>query len=37
MIDKYITIGELNSFIKTMFDENTFLSKVYLKGAISNF
>ena len=37
MIDKYITIGELNSFIKTMFDENTFLRKVYLKGEISNF
>ena len=37
MIDKYITIGELNSFIKIMFDENTFLRKVYLKGEISNF
>ena len=37
MEDKYISIGELNSFIKSMFDENVFLRKVYLKGEISNF
>ena len=37
MDNKYISIGELNSYIKSMFDENVFLRKVYLKGEISNF
>lgn len=37
MDDKYISIGELNDFIKSMFDENVFLRKVYLRGEISNF
>lgn len=37
MDDKYISIGELNAFIKSMFDENVFLRKVYLRGEISNF
>ena len=37
MKDKYITIGELNQFIKSMFDDNMYLRKVFLKGEISNF
>jgi len=37
MEDKYITIGELNHYIKNLFDEDIFLRKVYLKGEISNF
>ena len=37
MEDKYISIGELNTYIKSMFDENPFLRKVYLRGEISNF
>lgn len=37
MEDKYITIGELNSYIKSMFDENIYLRKVFLRGEISNF
>lgn len=37
MEDKYISIGELNAFIKSMFDENVFLRKVFLRGEISNF
>ena len=37
MEDKYISIGELNAFIKSMFDENIFLRKVFLRGEISNF
>ena len=37
MDDKYISIGELNTYIKSMFDENIFLRKVFLRGEISNF
>ena len=37
MNDKYISIGELNTYIKSMFDENIFLRKVFLRGEISNF
>ena len=37
MNQKYISIGELNTYIKSMFDENIYLRKVYLKGEISNF
>ena len=37
MEDKYISIGKLNAYIKSMFDANTYLRKVYLKGEISNF
>lgn len=37
MQDKYISIGELNQYIKSMFDENVYLRKVFLKGEISNF
>ena len=34
---EYITISELNHYIKGVFDDNIFLNKVYLKGEISNF
>ena len=37
MEDKYISIGELNQYIKSMFDENFYLRKVFLRGEISNF
>lgn len=35
--EKYLKISDLNEYIKVMFDENTFLRKIYLKGEISNF
>ena len=37
MNQDYITISELNHYIKGIMDDNTFLNKVYLKGEISNF
>ncbi len=37
MEEKYISIGELNQYIKTMFDDNIYLRKVFLRGEISNF
>ncbi len=37
MNDKYMKISDLNNYIKTIFDDNLFLRKVYLKGEISNF
>ena len=37
MNQEYITISELNHYIKGIMDDNTFLNKVYLKGEISNF
>ena len=37
MINDYITIGELNHYIKEKFDEDIFLRKVHIKGEISNF
>ena len=37
MNNEYITIGELNHYIKGIFDENLFLNQVYIKGEISNF
>ena len=37
MNDKYITISQINNFIKMMFDGNSYLQKVYLRGEISNF
>lgn len=37
MQDKYMKISDLNTYIKTMFDDNPYLKKVYLRGEISNF
>ncbi len=37
MNDKYLKISELNTYIKSLFDENPYLKKVYLRGEISNF
>ena len=37
MEEKYINITELNNYIKSRFDQDGFLLKVYLKGEISNF
>ena len=34
---EYITISELNHYIKGVIDDNLFLNKIYLKGEISNF
>ncbi len=35
--EKYLKISDLNEYIKTMFEENTFLRRIYLRGEISNF
>lgn len=35
--EKYLSISDLNEYVKVMFDENSFLRKIYLKGEISNF
>ena len=37
MEHEYITISELNNYIKGVIDDNIFLNKIYLKGEISNF
>lgn len=37
MNQEYITISELNHYIKGVLDDNIFLNRVYLKGEISNF
>lgn len=37
MEDKYMKISDLNAYIKSIFDENPYLKKVYLRGEISNF
>ena len=37
MNQEYITISELNKYIKNVIDDNYFLNKVYIKGEISNF
>lgn len=38
MIEKeYIKISEINNYIKSILDNNSFLNRVYLKGEISNF
>ena len=34
---EYITISELNHYIKGVIDDDLFLNKIYLKGEISNF
>lgn len=35
--DKYIKISELNTYIKSLLDQDSYLNKIYLKGEISNF
>ena len=37
MDKQYLKISELNNYIKSVLDKDTFLNKVYLKGEISNF
>ncbi len=37
VLEKYLNVSDLNEYIKTMFEDNTFLHKIYLKGEISNF
>lgn len=37
MNEQYISISQVNNFIRMMFDESAYLKKVYLKGEISNF
>ena len=37
MIDNYITIADLNRYLKDLFDNDSNLKEVYLKGEISNF
>ena len=37
MNDNYITISELSKYIKSNFDNDMYLRKVYIKGEISNF
>ena len=37
MNPEYITVSELNHYIKDIMDDNICLNKVYLKGEISNF
>ena len=34
---EYLKIGELNNYIKSILDKDTFLNHVYIKGEISNF
>ena len=34
---EYITISEINSYIKSIIDKDFFLNKVFIKGEISNF
>jgi len=37
MREDYITVSQINQYIKLMFDNNSYLKKIYLKGEISNF
>ncbi len=37
MDSNYVTVSQMNQYIKLMFDSNDNLKKVYLKGEISNF
>ena len=34
---EYISVSEINSYLKSTFDDNPFLRNVYIKGEISNF
>ena len=34
---EYISVANLNQYIKTVIDRDSYLNKVYLKGEISNF
>ena len=37
MNEKYLKISEINNYIKSLVDSDTFLNRVYIKGEISNF
>lgn len=37
MNNNYITVTEVNKYIKEVINEDLLLKKVYLKGEISNF
>ena len=37
MNDKYLTVSQINKYIKYKFDSDQNLNTVYLKGEISNF
>ncbi len=34
---KYLKISEINNYIKSLLDRDSFLNKIYLKGEVSNF
>lgn len=36
-LEKYITVSDLNKYIKSVMDNNSHLQNIYLKGEISNF
>ncbi len=35
--EEYLTISQINQYLKMMFDGNPYLKRIYLKGEISNF
>ena len=35
--DQYISVSDLNSYIKTYLENNYFLQDIYVKGEVSNF